>query len=421
MLDRRAMVRAAVSAAVLLMFGAGVLPAGAKSLVGRLAPSFSARQVSGEAWSFAPRPGSAPLLLSFWSIYCKSCTEELSALVRLVAKEGPDALEVVAVNEDSDVGLGRVKNFLRHFRAGSDAGPLPFPVLFDAKGELFRKYGVSRLPTLVYIDKEGTVREVIEGFGPGKEMAVAAAIDRLLAGFSPESLRGATADAMFDLEGTAPVCGVYRDGKWYRPLDLDESGRPEAVARARARGEEYLTRQAIRMALSDIGVSLHSEERPPECGVSYGTEIRMPVSRKDTLDLLLERLSLPRILEVVSQETIERDRDLLLYRRIRIHLPALADQMASAGYDTREHVFRIRFVRASFSEQRRFLEAIGEQFPYLTDIRPVSSPRGTPEYRLTAFASPDTVVRELRRLDVGTRNLAIESLPGDILEVAMWR
>ena len=118
---------------------------------------------------------------------------------------------------------------------------------------------MSRLPTLVYIDKEGTVREVIEGFGPGKEMAVAAAIDRLLAGFSPESLRGATADAMFDLEGTAPVCGVYRDGKWYRPLDLDESGRPEAVARARARGEEYLTRQAIRMALSDIGVSLHSE------------------------------------------------------------------------------------------------------------------------------------------------------------------
>ncbi|GAB4368463.1 MAG: hypothetical protein Kow00128_13800 [Deltaproteobacteria bacterium] len=413
--------RVAALAAALLLLWAGRAPAAPKELVGKRAPSFTTRRVSGKPWSFSARRGGAPLLLTFWSIYCKACTEELSSLARLVAKRGPGSPEVIAVNEDGDVGLGRVKSFLEHFAAMPGSGPLPFPVLFDAKGEVAKQYGVSRLPTLIYIDAAGTVREAIEGFGPGKELAVAAAIDRLLAGGAPEALQEASAESTFDLEAVAPVCGVYRDGKWYRPLDLDESGRPEAVARARARGEEFLTRQAIRMALSDLGVTLRSEERIPECGVSYGMEIRMPAVPRDTLDLLLSRLSLPRILEVVSQETIERERDLLLYRRIRIHLPALADQMAAAGFDTREHLYRVRFVRASFPERRRFLDAVNGQFPYLSDLRPVSSPKGPPEYRLVAYASPDRVVRELKRLDVGTRNLSVEWLPGDILEVAMWR
>jgi len=411
----------ALAAAGILLCAGGTAHASMKDLVGKRAPGFLSRQVSGEPWLFSPGKGRTPVLLTFWSIYCKSCVEELSALTRLVAKKEPGSLEVIAVNEDGDVGLGRVKSFLEHYDELVGTERISFPVLFDARAEIFRKYAVSSLPTLVYIDAKGTVLEVIEGFGPGKEMAVAAAIDRLLEGAPPESLREAAAESVFDLEVEAPVCGVYRDGKWYRPLDLDESGRPEAIARARARGETYLTREAIRMALSDIGVTLRYEERPPECAVSYGMEIRMPTARKDTLDLLLDRLSLPRILEVVSQETIERERELFLYRRIRIHLPALADQMASAGFGTREHVYRIRFVRGSFPERRRFLEAVEEQFPYLSDLQPVSSPMGAPEYRLSAYAASDAVVRELKKLDVGTRNLSIEPLPGEILEVAMWR
>jgi len=422
MRERRSARRVVALAAALLLLGAGdTVHAATKSLVGKRAPDFTSRRVSGEPWNFTAGGGKSPVLLTFWSIYCKSCTEELSALSHLVGKKDPGALEVVAVNEDSDVGIDRVRNFLEHFEAMPGGARISFPILFDSRGEIFRKYAVSHLPTLVYIDAGGTVREVIEGYGPGKELAVSAAIDRLLAGASPESLRDVAAEPVFDLKVKAPVCGVYRDGKWYRPLDLDESGRPEAIARARARGEEYLTREAIRLALSGIGIDLRSEERIPGCGVSYGMEIRMPDARRDTLDLLMARLSLPRVLEVVSQETIERERDLVLYRRIRVLLPALDEQMTRAGFDRQQRVFHLRFVRSSFPEEERFVDAVLEQFPYLSDIRPVPSPMGGPEYRLTAYASPDTVVRELQRLDVGTRNVSVESLPGNILEVALWR
>lgn len=412
---------AALWAALLLLGLSGTGQAAPGSLVGKRAPDFASRKVTGEPWLFSAGKGKVPVLLTFWSIYCKSCTEELTALSSLVAKMAPGTLEVVAVNEDSDVGIERVRNFLEHFGAMQGAVPIPFPILFDARGEIFRKYAVSRLPTLVYIDAGGTVREVIEGFGPGKELAVSAAIQRLLAGGSPESLRDAAAESVFDLEVRVPVCGVYRDGKWYRPLDLDEAGRPEAIARARAQGEEYLTREAVRLALSGIGVGLYSEERIPGCAVPYGTEIRMPQARRDTLDLLLDRLSLPRVLEVASQETIERERELVLYRRVRVLLSALVEQMTLAGFVRQEQTFRLRFVRATFPEEDRFVEAVRQQFPYLSDIRRVPSPKGGPEYRLSAYAPPDAVVRELLRLDVGTRNLSVEALPGNMLEVSMWR
>lgn len=411
----------ALAAALFLTFPAMEIRADPRDLAGKRAPEFSARQLSGEPWSLASQAGKTPVLLTFWSIYCKSCTEELTALQRLVEKHGPGKVAVVAVNEDSDVGIGRVRSFLENFAAARGTGSLSYPILFDPKGEIFRQYSVSRLPTLFYIDEQKTVREVIEGYEPGKELAVSAAIGKLVAEVSPEPLRKAGGESVYDLEISSPVCGVYRDGKWYRPLDLDETGRPEAIARARARGEEHLRREALRLALSELGVRLRGGARVPTCDVPHGMEIRTPWTRRDTLDLLLEKLSLPRVLEVVRQETVERDRDLLLYRRIRIVLPALLDQVTAAGYSAEEQEFRVRFVQASFPEEKSFVEAVEEQFRYLSDIQPTSSPRGGTEYRLSAYASPGAVLEELRKLDVGARKFSVDMLPGNILEVAVWR
>lgn len=420
--DRFSAARMLVSALVLfLAIPGGQALSAARDLAGKRAPEFSAKRLSGEPWSLASHAGKTPVLLTFWSIYCKSCTEELSALQRLVETHGPGKVTVVAVNEDTDVGIGRVRSFLKNFAAMQGGGSISFPVLFDPRGEIFRKYMVDRLPTLFYIDERGIVREVIEGYEPGKETAVSAAIGKLLARVSPEPLREVAGESIFELEVSAPICGVYRDGKWYRPLDLDESGRPEAIARARARGEEHLRREALRLALSDLGVRLLGEARVPTCEVPYGTDLRMPWSRPDTLDLLLERLTLPRVMETVAQETVERERDLWLYRRIRIALPALREQMASAGYAAEEGEFRVRFLRASFPEERSFVAAVREQFRYLSDLRQVSSPKAGTEYRLSAFASPDTVVQELRKVDVGARKFSVDLLPGNILEVSVWR
>lgn len=409
------------AATALLLAASGTGPAAVRDIEGKPAPEFTGALLSGEAVSLSAHRGKTPVVLTFWSIYCKSCTEEISALQRLVGKYGPEQVTVIAVNEDGDVGIDRVRNFLDRFAAADGGGKVTLPVLFDGKGEVFRKYSIVHLPTLVYIDRDGTVRSVVEGYGRGSELAVTSAIEKLIRTVSPEPLKEVAAEAVYDLDVTAPICGVYRDGTWFRPLDLDESGRPEAVARARAQGEDYLRREAVRFALARLGISLDSRPRPPACEVPYGLEIRTPRYPKDALDLFMERLDMPRVMEVVSQDTVERDRDLVLYRRIRIHLPALREQLQAGGYTVARATLRIRFARASHVEERAFLDAVGTRFPYLASLRSAPSPRGKTEYLLECHASPGTAVEKLRTLDVGARKLSVELLPGDIAEVAMWR
>ncbi len=405
---------------VLLLSAREAAPAAA-GVVGKKAPDFSGKQISGEPFSLSSYRGKVPVIVTFWSIYCKSCTEEMAALERLYKKYGPSKVAVVAVNEDGDVGLGRVRNFLDRFTGPGGETKLSFPLFFDEKGEVFARYAVLHLPTLIYIDRDGTVREFIEGYERGRELAVFSAIERLIGAVSPEPLKEVASEAVYDLDVVVPICGVYRDGKWYRPLDLDESGRPEAIARARAEGEEALRREAVRLALADLGVSLYGPPRTPSCGAPYGQEIRTPRRAKDTLDLLIGDMNLPRVLDAVAQETIERDRDLLLYRRIKVHLGVLSEQLDAGGYAVPKTTVRLKFVRASLLEERAFIEAVLTQYPYLSDIQKAPSSRGGTEYVLVSHATEERAVEKLRALDVGPRKLSVDLLPGDIAEVAMWR
>ncbi|MBI5906173.1 MAG: TlpA family protein disulfide reductase [Deltaproteobacteria bacterium] len=406
--------------AVCLLLAGGPASGQVKDILGKPAPDFTGAAPFGPPVSIAQFRGKVPVVVTFWSIYCATCLDEMAALQRLFAKYGPGKVAVVAVNEDADVGVERVKAFLDRF-ASSPQGKFSYPILFDAKGGVLRAYGVSRLPTLVFVDRDGTVREFIEGFEPGRETAVLSAIEKLIAAVTPESLQGVESEVVYDLSTEAPLCGTYRDGKWYRPLDLDET-RQDVVARARAEGEEALRREAVRLALLQLGVSLHSDERSTGCRAGYGVELRSQYRRKDALDRFAEKMNLPRVIGVEAQETIERDRDLSLYRQIRVHLPALREQLEQGGYSVRRSEIRIRFARATHFEEHNFVEALYSEYPFLSSVRRVTSElRGRDEYVLVSHATPEKAVESMRGMNVGARQLSVELVGGTIAEVSMWR
>ena len=410
---------ACVAAAGILLAGGEAFPA-PKDLVGKQAPDFTGAVPFGTPVSVARFRGKVPMVLTFWSIYCTTCLEEMAGLQRLYGKYGPEKVAVVAVNEDADVGIDRVKTFLDRSAAFPN-GKFAYDILFDGKGDVLRAYGVSRLPTLFFVDRDGTVREAIEGYGAGREQSVMSAIEKLIGTVGPEGVREAAAETSFDLDANVPLCGTYRDGKWYRPLDLDVT-RQDVVARARAEGEEYLRREAVRMALSQLGVALHAEQRTPTCQAPYGVDLNSPYHEMDTLDRFMDRLNLPRVLEVDSQETVEQERELVLYRRIKIFLPALQEQFVRDGYTLARSELRIRFARATPFEERIFVGALTAQYPYLSSLRQVPSElRGRAEYALSSHATPEKAVEELRALDVGARKISVELLNGGIAEVTMWR
>jgi hypothetical protein len=136
----------------------------------------------------------------------------------------------------------------------------------------------------------------------------------------------------------------------------------------------------------------------------------------------MDRLNLPRVLEVESQETVEHERELTLYRRVKVFLPVLREQFLKDGYSTERSDLRIRFARATPFEENTFVEALREQYPYLSAVREVPSElRGRSEYVVSSHATPAKAVEGLNALDVGARKIAVELLAGGIAEVTMWR
>jgi peroxiredoxin len=88
----------------------------------------------------------------------------------LQSRYGAEGLSVIGVTSDAP---DEVVPFAR--RAG-----VSYPLLTDASGDTTRNYGVSTLPTLVVIDKRGTVRDVSVGYDPGEERRLEQVVVSLL-------------------------------------------------------------------------------------------------------------------------------------------------------------------------------------------------------------------------------------------------
>jgi len=63
--------------------------------------------------------------------------------------------------------------------------PVTYALAADSQGETSRSYGVSSLPTLIVIDKQGVVREIEVGYDPSEDSRFEVTVRALLAEPSP--------------------------------------------------------------------------------------------------------------------------------------------------------------------------------------------------------------------------------------------
>ncbi len=120
-------------------------------LVGRPAPDFTLPDLDGERVNFRRWQDGRRAVLFFWATWCPHCREQIRVLADKrdqIERKGVRVL-LVDVQESS----GRVARFLE----GRD---LEMEVLLDATGEVSGAYGVVGIPTFVFIDETGTVRDV---------------------------------------------------------------------------------------------------------------------------------------------------------------------------------------------------------------------------------------------------------------------
>lgn len=124
-------------------------------IVGHLAPDFTLQTPLGETITLSEvidRNGasSLPVVLNFWASWCGPCRVEMPDLQRTSMKyNGRSA--IIGVNQGESAAT--VTDF------GNEFG-ITYPLLVDSDNMINRLYTINSLPTTVFIDANGIVREV---------------------------------------------------------------------------------------------------------------------------------------------------------------------------------------------------------------------------------------------------------------------
>ena len=132
----------------------------AMALVGKPAPDFKLKDLKNVDVSLAEQKGSV-VIVDFWATWCGPCVQALPQLNQLYEDKKGAGLKVFAVSVDDD--KTRVPPFV-------EAKNLTLRVLLDNdEQKAAEKFGVQGIPQTVIIGKDGVVKKVYVGFGPGME------------------------------------------------------------------------------------------------------------------------------------------------------------------------------------------------------------------------------------------------------------
>lgn len=120
------------------------------------APEFSYEDTAGNTWALAQQQGKI-VVLYFWLGSCGVCINKLPDLADLQKQLPEDAVLLTLNANDSK---GKIEEL---------TGDLGLTVLVNARAS-FDDYGVAYVPTTVFIDRNGGIRETIVGSVPNQQL-----------------------------------------------------------------------------------------------------------------------------------------------------------------------------------------------------------------------------------------------------------
>jgi cytochrome c biogenesis protein CcmG/thiol:disulfide interchange protein DsbE len=132
------------------------------------APALDTVDLAGQPWQLAGLRGKVAVV-NFWASWCEPCVAELPVLAALAKRDG---VAVVGVNYKESLDT------IERFKA---AHPIPYPVLRDRTGDLFKAWSPGVMPATIVLDRQGRARWRTVGEIPADDTRLRAAIDALLA------------------------------------------------------------------------------------------------------------------------------------------------------------------------------------------------------------------------------------------------
>ena len=147
---------------------AGKIPA---PQTGFLAPEFALKTPEGETIQLSDLRGQ-PVLVNLWATWCPPCRAEMQTLETVYNDYKDQGFIVLAVNMTSQDDPQAVLPFV------TERG-LTYPILLDDKGEIAKAYQMKSLPSSFFINRDGTINEVVIG-GPMAEALLQTRIEEMM-------------------------------------------------------------------------------------------------------------------------------------------------------------------------------------------------------------------------------------------------
>ncbi len=129
----------------------GERPLSAKVVIGSVAPDFTLRDMNEKNVSLSDYKGKV-VLITFWNMKCKDCTESMASLEALNQRFKEQGLVVMAINADNleYVKPEKIINYIK-------SKGYTFKILFDETFSTSEAYKIVAIPMTFLIDKNGFV------------------------------------------------------------------------------------------------------------------------------------------------------------------------------------------------------------------------------------------------------------------------
>src|SRR3982751_5806555 len=136
------------------------------------APAFQLTGRGGKTIDLAQFKGQV-VMINFWATWCDPCRKEMPLLEDIYKKYKPMGFTLIGVNVEPKTG--DPEGWLSKLPK-----PVTFPVAFDVDSKVSKLYKVKGMPTTVFIDRKGNVREVHISYKAGDENLYLSQIRSLL-------------------------------------------------------------------------------------------------------------------------------------------------------------------------------------------------------------------------------------------------
>ena len=138
---------------------------------GFLAPDFTLKTTDQQTVTLSELKGQA-VLVNIWATWCPPCRAEMPAIEKLYLEYKDQGFIVLGLNSTIQDNRANITPFIKEYN-------LTFPILLDELGEVSRTYQIHSLPTSFFINRDGTINEVVVG-GPMSEALLRTRIEDIL-------------------------------------------------------------------------------------------------------------------------------------------------------------------------------------------------------------------------------------------------